>query len=101
MPDHFNHVAGSLIVLPVLCEIRRFVTKPAFYTQSSVEGPHNGAQIFCLLHLQNLEISGRMVESGPSPPTFFPRTLLDFLIPAKGDAQTYEQKKVNDQWCEF
>ena len=51
MPDHFNHVAGSLIVLPVLCEIRRFVTKLTVHTKPTVEGPHNGTQILWLLHL--------------------------------------------------
>jgi len=49
--DDFNHVAGPLFLFGVLCEIRRFVTKLAFHTQPGVEGPHNGTQIFWLLHL--------------------------------------------------
>ncbi len=93
--DDFNHVAGPLFWFCVFCEIRRFVTKRAFHTQSSVEGPHNGAQICCLLYLQNLEIGGRMVKSSPSPATFFTGSLLG------RDTQTHEQKQTHDQWCEF
>ena len=51
IPDDFNHVAGQLFLFCVFCEIRPFVTKLAVHTQPGVEGPHNGTQIFCLLHL--------------------------------------------------
>ena len=93
--DHFNHVPGPSFSFCVLCEIRWFVTKRAFHSQASVEGTHDGTQICCLLHLQNLEIGGRMVKSGPSPATFFTGPLLG------RDTQTHEQKKENDQWCEL
>ena len=49
--DDFNHVAGPLFLFRIFCEIRRFMTKLAFHTQPGVEGPHNGTQIFRLLHL--------------------------------------------------